>query len=167
LPSWKSIHVYKPTMSWILMVDYCLSFYLLSFGLCIICPSLIYGFWLPFWYLLGIVLSALLWFTALIIPLISFGHCIICPSLIYGFWLPLWYLLVIVLSALLWFTASDYPFGIFKRFSLKQEKLVWHLIMTTNQPVFVCIPWFLDYRWRSKYQLYRFLAWPHRGLTTF
>jgi hypothetical protein len=122
---------------------YCLSFFdlrllitcLVSFGHCIVCPSLIYDFWLPVWYLLVIVLSVLLWFTAsdyylfgifwslyclpffdlrlLITCLVSFGHCIVCPSLIYGFWLlPVWYLLVIVLSVL-WFTASDYLFGIF------------------------------------------------------
>jgi hypothetical protein len=105
-----------------------------SFGHCIVCSSLIYCFWLPLWYLLAIVLSVLLWFTAsdypfgifwplycvfffdlllLITPLVSFGHCIVCSSLIYCFWLPLWYLLAIVLSVLLWFTASDYHFGIF------------------------------------------------------
>jgi hypothetical protein len=121
---------------------YCLYFFhlqllitpLVSFGHCIACTSLIYGFWLPLWYLVAIVLSVLLWFTAsdylfgifwplyclyffdlrlLITPLVSFGHCIACTSLIYSFWLPLWYLLAIVLSVLLWFTASDYPFGIF------------------------------------------------------
>ena len=113
---------------------YYLSFYLrlliiilVSCGHCIICPS-IYGFWLPLWYLVAIVLSDL--FTAsdyhigilwplyylsfylrlLITTLVSCGHCIICPS-IYGFWLPLWYLVAIVLSVLL-FTASDYHFGI-------------------------------------------------------
>ena len=104
---------------------------LVSFGHCVVCPSSIYGFWLPLWYLLVIVLSVLR-FTAsdypfgifwslcclsfdlrlLITPLVSFGHCVVCPS-IYGFWLPLWYLLVIVLSVLLRFAASDYPFGIF------------------------------------------------------
>jgi hypothetical protein len=85
---------------------YCLSFYLrplitplVSSGHCIVSPS-IYGFWLPLWYLLAIVLSLLL-FTASDYP---FG--IFCPS-IYGFWLPLWYLLAIVLSLLL-FTASGY-----------------------------------------------------------
>jgi hypothetical protein len=107
---------------------------LVSFGHCVVCPSLTYGFWLPRWYLFAIVLSVLLWLTAsdypfgifwplccrsffdlrlLITPLVSFGHCVVCPSLIYGFSLPLWYLLAIVLSVLLWFTASDYPFGIF------------------------------------------------------
>jgi hypothetical protein len=79
---------------------------LVSFGHCIVCPS-IYGFWLPLWYVLAIVLSVLL-FTDLITSLVSFGHCIVCP--IYGFWLPLWYLLAIVLSVL--FTDFDYLFGI-------------------------------------------------------
>ena len=82
---------------------------LVSFGHCIICPS-IYGFWLPLWYILAIVLSVLQ-YTFLVTPLVSFGHCIICPS-IYGFWLPLWYLLAIVLSVLQ-YTVSGYPFGIF------------------------------------------------------
>ena len=120
---------------------YCLSFYalrllitpLVSFGYCIVCPTL-YGFSLPLWYLLAIVLSVLLRFTAshysfdifwslyclsfyalrlLITPLVSFGHCIVCPSTLYGFSLPLWYLLAIVLSVLLRFTASHYSFGIF------------------------------------------------------
>jgi hypothetical protein len=95
---------------------------------CIVCP-LYYGFWLPLWYTLAIVLSVLcitasyypfhlLWplyclsfeLRLLITHLIYFGHCIVCP-LNYGFWLPLWYTLAIVLSVL-WITASDYPFDI-------------------------------------------------------
>jgi hypothetical protein len=36
---------------------------LVSFGHCAVCPSSIYGFWLPFWYLLAIVLSVLLRYT--------------------------------------------------------------------------------------------------------
>ena len=32
-------------------VDLCLSFCNLSFGHCVVCSSLIYGFWLPLWYL--------------------------------------------------------------------------------------------------------------------
>ena len=79
---------------------YCLYFFhlrllitsLVSFGHCIVYTSLIYGFWLPLWYLLAIVLPVLLWFTASDYP---------------------WYLLAIVLPVLLWFTASDYLFGIF------------------------------------------------------
>ena len=43
------------------------SFSTFSFGHCVVCSSLIYGFWLPLWYLqtllLTIVLSVLLWFT--------------------------------------------------------------------------------------------------------
>ena len=119
---------------------YCLFFYLrllitplVSFGHCVVCSSSIYGFWLPLWYFVAIVLSVLLLFTAsdypfgifwplyclffylrlLITPLVSFGHCVVCSSSIYGFWLPLWYLVAIVLSVLLLFTASDYPYGIF------------------------------------------------------
>ena len=121
---------------------YCLSFYalrllitpLVSFGHCIVCPSTLYGFSLLLWYLLVIVLSVLLRFTAshysfdifwslyclsfyalrlLITPLVSFGHCIVCPSTLYGFSLLLWYLLAIALSVLLRFTASHYSFGIF------------------------------------------------------
>ena len=121
---------------------YCLSFdslrllitLLVSFGHCIVCHSTLYGFSLPIWYLLAVVLSVLLRFTAshysfgifwplfclsfyalrlLITPLVSFGHCIVCPSTLYGFSLILWYLLAIVLSVLLRFTASHYPFGIF------------------------------------------------------
>ena len=94
----------------------CLFFYLqilitplVSFGHCVVCSS-IYGFWLPLWYLLAIVLSVLLftdsdypfgifwplcclffYLQILITALVSFGHCVVCSS-IYRFWLPLWYL---------------------------------------------------------------------------
>jgi hypothetical protein len=124
------------------VVLYCLAFYalrllvtpLVSFGHFIVCPSTLYGFSLLLWYLLVIVLSVLLRFTAslysfgifwslyclsfyalrlLITPLVSSGHCIVCPSTLYGFSLLLWYLLVIVLSVLLRFMASHYSFGIF------------------------------------------------------
>ena len=94
-------------------VNRCLAFCPFSFGHCVVCSSSIYGFWLPLWYHLAIVLSVLLRFTAsdypfgifwplcwlfffdlriLITPLVSCGHCIVCSSLIYGFWLSLWYL---------------------------------------------------------------------------
>ena len=107
---------------------------LVSFGHCVVCSSQIYGFSLPLWYLLSIVLSVLLRFTdshypfgifcplcclfflelrILITPVVSFVHCVFCSSQIYGFSLPLWYLLSIVLSVLLRFTDSHYPFGIF------------------------------------------------------
>ena len=106
---------------------------LVSFGHCIVCPTLIYAFWLPLWYLLAIVSSVLLWFMPsdypfgifwplyrlsffdwcrLITPLVSCGHCIVYPTSIYAFWLPLWYLLAVISSVLLWFVPSDYPFGI-------------------------------------------------------
>jgi hypothetical protein len=105
---------------------------LVSFGHCVVLPSLIYWFWLPLWYLLAIVLSDLLRFTdpdylfgifwplwcliffdlqIFINPLVSFGHCVVCPSSIYSFWLPLWYLLAIVLCFVLRFRDPDYSFG--------------------------------------------------------
>ena len=66
---------------------------LVSFVHCVVCSSSIYVFWLPFWYLLSIVLSVLPQFT----------------SSDYRFR----YLLSIVLSVLPQFTSSDYRFGIF------------------------------------------------------
>jgi hypothetical protein len=83
----------------------CLSFFdlrllitpLVSCGHCVVCPSLIYDFWLPLWYLVAIVLSVLLWSTTsdytfgilwplcclsffdlrlLITSLVSCGHCV-------------------------------------------------------------------------------------------
>ena len=107
---------------------------LVSFGHCVFCSSSMYGFWLPLWYLLVIVLFVPFRYTdsdypfgifwslcclflfdvrILITPLVSFGHCVVCSSSMYGFWLPLWYLLVIVLSVPLRYTDYDYPFGIF------------------------------------------------------
>ena len=87
---------------------YCLSFDLLiliapmvSIGHCVVCPS-IYGFWLPLWYLLAIVLSVLLRFTdydwpygiywplcclsffdlrILIAPMVYIGQYVVCPSI--------------------------------------------------------------------------------------
>ena len=112
---------------WILITTF------VSFGHCVVSFSLIYRFWLPFWYLLAIVSSAFLRYTdcdypfgilwplcrqfffdiqILITLLVSCGHCVVCSSSIYRFWLPLWYLVAIVSSALLRYTDSDYPFGI-------------------------------------------------------
>ena len=120
---------------------------LIYFGHCIVC-SLNYGFWLPIWYTLAIVLSVL-WITAsdypfnilwplyclsfelrlLITSLVSFGHCIACP-LNYGFWLLLWYTLGIVLSVI-WITTSNYPFDILWQLyclSFELQLLITHLI---------------------------------------
>jgi hypothetical protein len=92
---------------------------LVSCGHCLVSP-LIYGFWLPLWYLVAIVLSVLR-FTAsdylfgivwplfglsfdsrllITTSLVSCGHCLVSP-LNYDVWIPLWYLLAIVLS-LIW-----------------------------------------------------------------
>jgi hypothetical protein len=107
---------------------------LVSCGHCVVCSSSIYRFWLPLWYLVAIVSSALLRYTdcdypfgifwpmcrllffdiqILIIPMVSCGHCVVFSSSIYRFWLPLWYILAIVLSVLIRYRDSDYLFGIF------------------------------------------------------
>jgi hypothetical protein len=106
---------------------------LVSFGHCVVSSSSIYRFWLPLWYLVAIVSSALLRYTdsdypfdilcpllrllffdieMMITPLVYFGHCVVCSSSIYRFWLPIWYLVAIVSSAFLRYTGSDYRFCI-------------------------------------------------------
>jgi hypothetical protein len=125
----RGVRVTRSLVLYVCFVDCCLSFFfwplcclsffdlwilitpLVSCGHCVVSPS-IYGFWLPLWYLVAIVLSVLrfmdsdypfgiLWplcclsffdLLILITPLVSSGHCVVCPSSIYGFWLPLWYL---------------------------------------------------------------------------
>jgi hypothetical protein len=101
---------------------------LISCGHCVVCPS-VYGFWLPLWYLVAIVLSVLR-FTAsdypfgILWPLccLSFDlrsdypFSIMWPLCCLSFFglrllIILWYLVTIVLSVLR-FTPSDYPFGI-------------------------------------------------------
>ena len=120
----------------LLYTYHCLSFCPFSIGHCIVCPSSVYGyFWLPFgifwplyclsffglrlllitlWYLLTIVLSVLLRFTASDYPLVSsdygfwlpFGICwtVYCLSFGLRLLITLWYLLAIVLSVILRFT---------------------------------------------------------------
>ena len=93
---------------------YCLSFDLLilitslvSFGHCIVCPSSIYGFWLPLWYLLAIVLSVLLRFTDF-----DYLFGIFWPLYCLSFFdLRILILLAIVLSVLLRFIYSLVSFG--------------------------------------------------------
>ena len=82
---------------------------------CIVCPSSIYGFWLPLWYLqaslcpfafflLSLYCLSFFYLRLLITSLVSSSFFLsFCP-----------FHFVIVLSVLLLFTASDYLFGIFK-----------------------------------------------------
>ena len=56
-----------------------------SFDHCIVCPSSMYGFWLPLCYLQ------------------TFDHCIVCPSSMYGFWLLLCYLQTVLIHTCIWF----------------------------------------------------------------
>ena len=50
-PVFSEVRVTRSLVLCVLCVDRCLSFYTFSFGHCVVCP-LIYGFWLPLWYLL-------------------------------------------------------------------------------------------------------------------
>ena len=99
---------------------YCLSFFdirflitpMVSFGHCVVCHSSQYGFWLPLWYHLTIVLSVLLRHTAS-----NYSFHIIWPLCCLSFFdtrflVTLWYHLAIVLSVLLRNTASNYSFHI-------------------------------------------------------
>jgi hypothetical protein len=55
-----SAPVYSGVRSFVLyvcFVDFCLSFCIFSFGHCVVCPSSIYGFWLPLWYLQTLILQ--------------------------------------------------------------------------------------------------------------
>ena len=106
----RGVRVTRSLVLYVCFVDCCLSFFfwplcclsffdlwilitpLVSCGHCVVSPS-IYGFWLPLWYLVAIVLSVLLRFM--------------------DSDFPFWYLVVIVLSVLPRFMDSDYPFGIF------------------------------------------------------
>ena len=161
---------------------------LVSFGHCIVCPTLICAFRLPLWYLLAIVSSVLLWFMPsdypfgilwplyclsyfdlclLITPLVSFGHCIVCPTLIYAFWLPLWYLLAIVSSVLLRFVPSDYPFGIcwplYRLSYFELRLLITHLVSFGHCIVFLTS---IDGFWLTLSYLQTFLSmWSVQGTT--
>ena len=84
-PVYSGVRVIWSLVLYACFVGRCLSFSL--HGHCVICSSLIlvYGFWLPLWYLQ----SLLLWYTESDYP---FGIFKNSSSLIYGIWLPLWYL---------------------------------------------------------------------------
>ena len=138
--SWRSIFSFLCSV----FVDHCLSCCPLSIGHCIVCPSSFYGFWLPLWYLLVILVTPLvssvypfgifwlpwlpLWYllVTLVTPFVSSGY----PGYPFGIfwlswlpfgifwlpWLPLWYLLVILVTPLVSSGYPGYPFGIFRRF---------------------------------------------------
>ena len=128
-PVFSGVRVTRSFVLYVCFVDRRLPFCSFSFGHCVVCSSLIYGLWLPLWYLLcclffdirimitplvsfGLVLSVLLRYTDYDYPFGIFWPCVVCSSSIYGLRLPLWYLLAIVLSVLR-YTDYDYPFDIF------------------------------------------------------
>ena len=94
---------------------------------CIVCPSLTYGFWLPFWYL------------QMIIPLVSSNDY---PIGIFK-WLPHWYLQMI--TTLL--SSNDYPIGIFKWLPLWYLQMITPLISSNDYliGIFKWLPlWYLQ-----------------------
>ena len=50
-PVFSGVRVTWSLVLYVCFVDRCLSFCTFSFGHCVVCSSLIYGFWLPLWYL--------------------------------------------------------------------------------------------------------------------
>jgi hypothetical protein len=50
-PAFSGVRVTRSLVLYVCFVDRCLSFCTFSFGHCVVCSSLIYGFWLPLWYL--------------------------------------------------------------------------------------------------------------------
>ena len=88
-----------------------------SFDHYIVCPSLIYGFWLPLWYLLLLFLDDCLSFVFWPLCCLSFDLRILIAPVVSSTstsrWLFVLCLLAIVLSVLLWFTDYDCPCGIF------------------------------------------------------
>jgi hypothetical protein len=71
-PIFCGVRVTQSLVLCVCFVDRCLSYCPFSYGHCVVCPSLIYRFWLPLWYLLAIVLSVLLWYTdSDYLPLVS------------------------------------------------------------------------------------------------
>jgi hypothetical protein len=50
-PVFSGVRVTRSLVLYVCFVDHCFSFSTFSFGHCVVCSSLIYGFWLPLWYL--------------------------------------------------------------------------------------------------------------------
>jgi hypothetical protein len=69
-----------------MFVDRCLSFCTFSFGHCVVCPSSIYGFWLPLWYhqiLLIMLLYFFLRFYWRLFAQRKFANCLLFKKLRY------------------------------------------------------------------------------------
>ena len=50
-PVFSGVRVTRSLVLYVCFVDCCLSFCTFYFGHCVVCSPLIYGFWLPLWYL--------------------------------------------------------------------------------------------------------------------
>ena len=57
-PVFNGVHVTRSLILFVCFVDRCLSLCTFSFGHCVVCPSSIYGFWLPLWYLQTLLVTS-------------------------------------------------------------------------------------------------------------
>ena len=115
-----------------------------SFCYCIVCPSPIYGFWLPLWYLQAALCPFALFLLSLYC--LSFYLRLLITSLLTSsFSLSFCpFSFVIVLSVLL-FTASDYLFGIFKPLFVLLPFSVCHCIVSPSPIYGFWLPlWYLQ-----------------------
>ena len=134
------------TASDYLFCTFKLLFVLLSFSFCycIVCPSPIYGFWLPLWYLQAALCPFALFLLSLYC--LSFYLRLLITSLLTSsFSLSFCpFSFVIVLSVLL-FTASDYLFGIFKPLFVLLPFSVCHCIVSPSPIYGFWLPlWYLQ-----------------------
>ena len=121
------------------LVDRGLSFCLFSFGHCIVCPSTIYGFWLPLWYLqtfltlyicfhLSLSLSPIVFYS-------SFFFLCLLPCL---FWIISWlYTLFYLHHYYYYFHHSMFSLRLLRRRSLSRGG--WVSINQFNSTTCLCI----------------------------
>ena len=90
-PVFSGVHATRSVVFLCMLCRSLFVFYPYYFGHCVVCPSLIYGFWLPLWYLYGFWLP--LWYLyGFWLPLWYLYGFWLPLWYLYGFWLPLWYL---------------------------------------------------------------------------
>ena len=59
-PVFSGVRVTRSLVLYVYVVDHCLSFCPFYFGHCVVCSSLLYGFWLLRWYLKNLIIKILL-----------------------------------------------------------------------------------------------------------
>ena len=66
-PVFSGVRFTRSLVLCVCFVDRCLSFCPFTFGHCVVCPSLIYGFWLPLWYLQALLVKVCCKITILVL----------------------------------------------------------------------------------------------------